>query len=376
MGGDADCSKTKCCSEAGMQCFVKNGRSARCLLGCHPGPHTDDKNDHPWNCTALGSRTPGVPVTRPVVVAQWVKKQCSESLEHNCHKTQCCKEGGMQCYENNEKWASCLPSCTKWQKWSANSKLIDAKSKKPWSCRKLGPRTPRAWHSPSLFCFSVFRLYNEEANLMRNQLGKGIGIFACDNYAVFSSDLNSDLGHGPLGELKTVHFQAVPVGVSKDHTAANAGLFMNVWEAVRWDGRFRTCDWTVKADPDAVVLPDRLRNHLRPHGGHASFILNCGKAGMPDGPMMFGSLEAITRIALDSYFNSESSCRSMPWGAWGEDLWLGNCLKNLGASAEADFGMVSDGVCLYKNCADRNAAAFHPLKSTREWLSCYWGATR
>lgn len=371
-----DCSKTRCCTEAGMQCFRKNSHTAKCLVGCHPGPHTDDKNSHPWNCTALGGRTPGTPTPHPVKVAPWVKKECTKSNTENCLKTQCCKEGGMQCYQGNKNWASCLPSCTQWKQWSVNGKMVDAKTKKPWMCKKLGPRTPRAWHSPSLFCISVFRLNNEEANLMRNALGKGIGIFACDNYAVFSSDPNSDLGDGPLGELRTVHFTAVPVGISKDGTAANTGLFMNVWEAVRWDGRYRTCDWTIKADPDAVLLPDRLRTHLKPHSGHSAFILTCGKAGMPDGPMMFGSVEALSRMALDSYFNSESTCRNMPWGAWGEDLWLGNCLKNLGVSAEADFNLVSDGVCLYRNCADKNAAAFHPLKSVHEWLSCYWGATR
>jgi len=371
-----DCSESRCCKDPGMQCFKKDGQHAKCLVGCNAGVHPEDTNNHPWNCTALGGQTPGMPpAIGEVKPAKWVAEKCAQNASVNCHKSQCCKEGGMQCYENSEGWASCLPSCTKWEQWSLPGKLVDDKTKKEWSCRKLGPRTPRAWGKPSLFCFSVFRLTTYEADLMRNQLWRGVGIFGCDLYGVFSSDWGADLGDGPLGALKTIHFDPAPVGTSKDGTAANTALFMNVWEAVRWDGKYRAADWTIKADPDAVVLPDRLRNHLRAHVGHPAFILTCGKAGMADGPMMFGSVEAISVQALYAYFNSESTCRSMPWGAWGEDLWMGNCLKALGVSAEGDFGLVSDGVCLYKNCAG-GAAAFHPLKSLGEWMQCYWAAQR
>mmetsp|Transcript_97860 Transcript_97860/g.272362 ORF Transcript_97860/g.272362 Transcript_97860/m.272362 type:complete len:641 (-) Transcript_97860:55-1977(-) len=373
--GDEDCSNTGCCADAGMQCFRKNKDIAKCLVGCLPGVHMDDTDDHPWNCTPLGARTPGMAAVQVRKPGKWVKEKCSKANK-NCHETRCCQEEGTQCYEANEKYASCLVSCTEWKTWEVNSKLINKATNKTWSCKKLGPRTPREWQSPSLFCFSVFRLYTAEADLMRNQLWKGIGIFACDLYGVFSSDQGADLGDGPLGELKTVHFDAAPVWRSKDGTAANTQLFMNVWEAVRWDGRYSKTDWTIKADPDAVVVPERIRWKLKVHSGHAAFILTCGKAGMPDGPMMFGSVEAISVQALWAYFASETTCRNLPWQSWGEDLWMGNCLKNLGASAEADFGMVSDGVCLYANCNDKNAAAFHPFKDVHSWLACYWTSQR
>mmetsp|Transcript_28739 Transcript_28739/g.89678 ORF Transcript_28739/g.89678 Transcript_28739/m.89678 type:complete len:625 (+) Transcript_28739:82-1956(+) len=371
-----DCSELRCCVGAGMQCFKKNEHAAKCLVGCHPGVHMDDDNDHPWNCTPLGGRTPGKAAIAVRGPGKWVKENCSKTGTENCLHTRCCKEEGMQCYRNDDKWAGCLPSCTQWKKMEVNGELVNEKTNKSWSCEKLGTRTPRAWGTPSLFCFSVFRLYHEEANLMRNQLSKGIGIFSCDNYATFCADRGASLGDGPLGPLKTVHFQPAPVGRSKDGTAGNTALFMNVWEAVKWDGRYQTADWTIKADPDAVVIASRLRQKLKVHTGHPSFILTCGKAGMPDGPMMFGSVEAISTQALHAYFNSESTCRSLPWQSWGEDLWMGNCLKSLGVSAVGDFGMVSDGVCLYANCGDPNAAAFHPFKTVRNWMSCYWGAVR
>merc|ERR1712113_699074 len=140
------------------------------------------------------------------------------------------------------------------------------------------------------------------------------------------------------------------MGTSKDGTAGNTLLFMHVWEAVRADGRWASTDWTIKADPDAVVIPHRVRSHLQQHMGRPVFILTCTKAGMPDGPMMFGSVEAISKMAMQKYYDSGATCTNLPWQSWGEDLWLGNCLKQLGVVGEAD-GLVDDRACLWSDCA-------------------------
>merc|ERR550525_2224150 len=118
-----------------------------------------------------------------------------------------------------------------------------------------------------------------EAVIMRQATSRdgGIGIFGCEQYDVFSSEGNIWLGDGPLGAVRTQHFDPAPVTKSVDGTAANTALFMNVWEAVKWVGRYKFTDWTLKVDPDAVIFPIRIRTHLKQWTGTPSYIVNCNK---------------------------------------------------------------------------------------------------
>lgn len=52
-----DCSKTQCCNDPGMKCYVKEPGYAACRRSCHPGwiwPKDDPAHRTPWNCTELG----------------------------------------------------------------------------------------------------------------------------------------------------------------------------------------------------------------------------------------------------------------------------------------------------------------------------------
>merc|ERR1712032_393567 len=79
--------------------------------------------------------------------------------------------------------------------------------------------------------------------------------------------------------------------------------------------------------------------------GVPGYIVNCNKA-MSTGPMMFGSIEAVSRQALERYFADPGKC-SFGY-QFGEDRWFGNCLASLGAQGIQDFGMVGDGECTGK----------------------------
>merc|ERR1712018_54038 len=104
---------------------------------------------------------------------------------------------------------------------------------------------------------------------------------------------------------------------------------MNAWAAVKWVGKWSFTDWTIKVDPDAVLLPDKMRyGHLKFHTGVPSYIVNCNKAGMSTGPMMFGSIEAVSRQGLERYLGNTGKC-SFGY-EFGEDRWFGNCLNSLG----------------------------------------------
>jgi len=362
-GAGQGCLKSGCCKETGMQCYKKNDGWAGCLPTCTPGPLLTDKNPDLWNCTALGGRTPGIPqVSKNVKVAPWVPTHCSKAGA-NCNETKCCAEPSMQCYEKNFGWASCMRGC-------ATGPHKNDPTGGDWNCKNVGIRTPRPWGSPSLYCFSVIRLKSYEAPILRAQINTdgGVGIFSCEQYDVFASDGEAFLGDGPDGQVRTHHFDAAPVGISVDGTAANTELFMNVWEAVKWVGRYKLTDWTLKVDPDAVLIPMRVRSHLQKYTGTPSYIVNCNKP-MKTGPMMFGSLEIISKQAMEKYYANQDDCKKHL--DFGEDRWLGDCLEQLGVHPREDFKVVGDNVCKGADCTDHTKAAYHPFKSEKKWLACY-----
>jgi hypothetical protein len=202
------------------------------------------------------------------------------------------------------------------------------------------------------------------------------GIFNCDEYAVFSSE-EVDLGGGPLGQIKTIPFTQVPVGTSIHGTAANTELFINFWEAVRMDGRYKDHAWVIKADPDAVIIPIRIRTHLEDKSGEL-YVRNCNKfPESSDFPMMYGALEAISVPAMNKYYDGLEECKSaMPYAEWGEDFFMGKCLLMLGVSPLDDFDLVGDGVCMGVDCTNMYQAAFHPKKDLESWTQCWNDAGR
>jgi len=360
-----DCSESMCCKEAGNQCFKKDSRWATCRSDCLPGPLLTDVNSDPWSCLPLGSRTPGNAARpAPVPVPKWVATECSGPGK-DCSKTHCCSQSGAQCFEKEAgSWAACKVACEPGQPDPEDTN--DA----PWTCARLGPRTGEAsWHETSLYCFSIIRDSGYEPELIRAQLPLGAGIFGCDEYGLYSTG-SAVLGEDVFGPVVSTPFPGAEVGTSKDGTAANTRLFLNAWEAVNKDGRLWNHDWTVKVDPDAVLLPDRLRVRLKPLTGSNSYIVNCDKPGMA--PMMFGSVEVFSFQAMQTFFRDGMSCRNnMPIDSWGEDLFIGECLKTLGTSAVDDFSMVQDGVCKGVFCGDMSAAVFHPFKTMDGWMDCY-----
>jgi len=224
-----------------------------------------------------------------------------------------------------------------------------------------------------LFCFAVFRSEGYELELVQAQLEKKVGIFACDEFALLS-----DKTLPVAGGIETLMIPPCEaVGVSKDGTAANTLVFMQAWQVIKKDARYGNHDWTIKADPDAVVLVDRLRTHLQPHTGKNLYMKNCMKWTGIGWPMMFGSLEAFTREAMDTYFGGAEKCKkTLEWHAWGEDLFMGQCLKLLGAGHDFDGTLIGDNVCKGADCSDGVSASYHPFKYVDSWFKCFNQATR
>jgi len=244
----------------------------------------------------------------------------------------------------------------------------------------LTTTTTTTWGYPSLFCFEVMMRTTYEYGLVKRQIHEGVGIFTCDEYAVFSQDAPFSLGFPPYGlEVKAIWFKKAPVWKSEDNTAANALLFMNVFKAIKKDGRWMKHHWTIKADPDAVVLPWRIRDHLKPATNQNNYLVNCNKMNWkPPFPMIFGAFEAYSNQSLTHLFSggAERCASSLPWKAWGEDKYMGNCMKFLGVQPLNDFTILADNRCLGADCNNAQAAVYHDFKTQESWFKCWHQATR
>jgi len=364
-----DCRATQCCASPGMQCYEQNADWAACSYECTPGKNPERDWEPSWTCNEIGMRTPGTGPPASSTVGQWVPDTCSWPGD-NCQGSRCCVGMNQQCYEKDKNWAVCKETCT------AGKDVYDHNA--TWSCKPLGPRSMglAVKGSPSLYCWSLFQTTSYEMDVMKNQIGQGSGIFQCDGWALLSTDEPTVLGKTPDGiEGKTMQVAMAQITVSVDGTAGNAELFINCWNVIVQDGRWNNYAWTVKVDPDAVLLPDRLRTHLADHVLENVYVVNCNKfPESPNFPMMYGSLEIYSWKAISTYANGMSQCMEdmgsmLPM--WGEDYFMTHCLDHIGVGRISDFASVGDNVCLGANCGDGWVAAFHPFKSVGDWQQCW-----
>lgn len=178
-------------------------------------------------------------------------------------------------------------------------------------------------------------------------------------------------------DLEAIQFEDAEVGVSDVGFAANARLFYNAWMSIKADGRYGNFEWTIKVDPDAVLVPHRLWRTLSAHTGEQVFVNNCG---MFEISALYGSLEAITKQGLDAFFQLGDRCMGMLWKPWGEDLYLQKCFEEIGVGGVTELGVVSDQRCwdsaipVEQGCNDQEHPAFHPFKSLDNWTQC-WNET-
>mmetsp|Transcript_219 Transcript_219/g.437 ORF Transcript_219/g.437 Transcript_219/m.437 type:complete len:705 (-) Transcript_219:166-2280(-) len=148
-------------------------------------------------------------------------------------------------------------------------------------------------HIPTLFCFSLMLPHGYEPGLLRAQLEKGVGIFNCEEFVVFS---NRTVLLSHEGEKKVMTLPvpgdlelSVKYG-GKWSTALNTDIFIRVWNAISLLGRYQYHDWTVKVDPDTVFFPSRLKELLMHQPmrlapglpGNHSLRVGCGHCKLPN----------------------------------------------------------------------------------------------
>jgi hypothetical protein len=286
-------------------------------------------------------------------LAPWVFDQCSK-LDHSCTDSKCCLGMDVQCYEKDEFYAQCRRSC--------EPGVHTDDGNETWSCRTLGARSYGLAIKgfPSLFCFAVVRTTGYERDLMKAQHEQGAGIFDCDSFSILTADSNATIDH-----VLSVQFAGAPIVQSVDNTAGNTELFVHAWKQVIAQGTWKDHAFTVKADPDAVFVPKRLRWHLGPQVGRNMFIVNC-----PLWNMIYGALEVYSFLAIEAWSQRGHSCEAP--ANFGEDKYMTNCMDFLGVMRVRDDTVLGDKLCnTFTSCDNPDNAAFHPFKDISSWTQCW-----
>merc|ERR1712063_120542 len=162
----------------------------------------------------------------------------------------------------------------------------------------------------------------------------------------------------------------------------------------RFLGKWETKSWTVKVDPDAVFLPNRLQGWLGSRNGespHGVYFENCKNVQYG----FFGNLEVMSHEATNVLTKYLEDCHAVyapcandgcdwQYGAWGEDVFVQRCLDRHYVDKVEAFDMTLDGACSAdrpegqkknkkwhaEDCSEVTTAAVHPFKTPKEYFRC------
>jgi len=314
---------------------------------------------------------------------------CSKAGE-NCINTGCCQVSGHKCFTKGKGKAQCNKTCTA--------------GVKGFTCDLVNPHSvPVATPlGQNLYCFSVYTentgnesLVNHELELLNIVAAQGTGIFACEQWDVFS-DVSVPIDH-------TNGYVTVKVedGFGEFHqlkrkdsgTWVNWGIFYQIWVKVRELGKWRAADYTIKVDADAVFIPQRLRTWLSSKPGdspHGLYYENCPNVQYG----FFGHLEIISKTAVEVLTGNLEECHTVfapcandgcDWklGPWGEDVFAQRCMDHHYVDKVEAFDVATDGACKadrpegQKNkkwhptdCSQLTTATAHPLKKPAAFKKC------
>jgi hypothetical protein len=226
----------------------------------------------------------------------------------------------------------------------------------------------------SLFCWALTVPGSYEVPLLAFQSGQAASIFGCDEYTVYSNQVINI-----VADLTTTMVD-VDLHCEKGGefgTALNTRIFVTIWSVLIDSCKWLRHDWTVKADPDTVFFPHRLRQVLPRHaqGERGTYINNCNRG-------MHGPIEVFSRLAVEAWWEGHLACRdhfaAVCGGReceWGEDMFIDQCLsKVLGVRQEYDGDMLLEENCDpppgWRSCSSPGTVAFHPFKDIGEYQTC------
>jgi len=206
-----------------------------------------------------------------------------------------------------------------------------------------------------LYCVMAYLPGSYEERLMEMAKANNASIFACDA---------SDVYH--TRESAYVEWD------SKDTTLQNTDVFIDVWNQIKKTGKLWSYTWTAKVDPDALLVPERLKLHLGnlfvPKGKPVYVKNNDLPASQGNGGFL-GAVEVFSREALELYYSWWPKCQKSLGVESGEDGFMKACMDALGVGYVLDATMfkADDNVAI---CKMGEWAAYHPVKDQKLYQCC------
>jgi len=318
---------------------------------------------------------------------------CSAATE-NCFDTGCCKTSGHKCYMKTNGQAQCLEP----KKCKPGVKGFTCEQ--PPSADTSVPVEEES--GTSLYCFSLYskdtgsQKKSYELELFRKQKQYGVSIFGCEEWDVFG-DVAETIGDYTTIQVHDTNNEWHRLKRKTTGTWVNWGIFYSVWDNIKTNGKALNQWWTVKADADAVFIPQRLRNYISirrlkdtPHG---LYLENCKNVQYG----YFGNLEVISRKGVRALVDGLHECHDAfapcadegcdwKFGPWGEDVFVQRCMDHHYVDKVEAFDLTKDGACASDRPKDQKknkkwkspdcsqeaetAASIHPFKKPQEYFKC------
>jgi len=340
-----------------------------------------------------------------------VEGQCT-AAGGMCSASKCCQTTNYYCWQKNPGEAYCKEKCPA-----------------GWMCTELeGGDTmiPAAHDSDgtSLFCFTAYRKNRGVSDaddwnldLIETQLKIKTGVFACDEWRVFS---DVKVGLSLDGTVQTIQVsednpgdfcqqKRKAFGGWGEGQCVNTPFYRKVWQKLAAEKddpamaarSYYSKSWLVKADPDVVFIASRLQQKLAaikvPKEG--LYVEHCREVSYG----FFGSLEVMSKTAAVILFQNMETCYNgevnwkgsklaQQYGWYGEDLLAQKCMDRHGAKKIWDFGLVTDGTCQAsrpdgqkenkkwipdpETCRTSGTPAYKPLKYSKDYFACLSAITQ
>jgi len=347
-----DCTKTRCCSEqrgaGGLTCFQKDRSYASCDKVC-----SENKKKQGWTCKSLGN-----PINKTDLRCSWPGKSCSQT-------GRCCKAGDS-CIVQDEFFSGCVQTHKFEIVDGGEYALVPVDLPGGWPAdpelkggAQLEYEMPRSEDGEQagtdLYCVMAYLPGSCEERLMELAKANNASIFACDASDVYR-----------IRESVYVEWE------SKDTTLQNTDVFIGVWNHIKKTGKLWSYTWTAKVDPDALLVPERLKLHLGnlmvPRGKPVYVKNNDLPASQGNGGFL-GAVEVFSREALELYYRWWPECKESLGVKSGEDGFMKGCMDALGVGYVLDAAMfkADDNVAI---CKMGEWAAYHPVKDQMLYQCC------
>jgi len=307
--------------------------------------------------------------------------------QDDCSNSGCCKVSGHKCF-TKVQGARCNETCTA--------------GKQGFTCDIVGHQSVpvQSVLGTNLYCFAVYTKDtgspkpSTELALLTKQKQYGASLFACEWSDVYS-DVSVDIGGYTTIKVEDYNGEFHQIKRKETKSWVNWGLFYQVWMKVKAQDAVYTADYTVKVDPDAVFIPQRLRaylgNAIKGDSPHGLYLENCQNVQYG----FFGHLEVISREGARVLTSNLEECHAQfapcanegcdwKWGAWGEDVFTQRCMDHHYVDKVEAFDMTTDGACAAdrpegekknkkwhaEDCSQLKTVTAHPYKKPEEYMKC------